>query len=122
MIVFNLYCLSLILIGWIFHCSDYPYYEDISDAPSVCLTQFVEDGLKVVENAAANFSNISGIHNYSEACERNCYQNYVRTGSRFINECYDEIENAPNRTKKLTQLYAFNAFYGLSCSKCAICR
>lgn len=104
-------------VGWIFHCSDYPYYETISDAPSVCLGQFATDALPVISNAAANFGNISSIHNYTAACERNCYQNFVRTGSKFINECYADLLAAPVPTYNLSALYVFNAFYGLNCGK-----
>jgi hypothetical protein len=105
------------VVGWVFHCTDYPYYETISDAPSVCLGQFAEDALPVVTNAAANFGNISGIHNYTQACEKNCYQNFVRTGSLFINECYADLLAAPAPSYNLSALYAFNAFYGLNCGR-----
>ena len=105
------------ILGWVFHCTDYPYYEDISSAPSVCLGQFAEKALPVVTNAASYFSNISAITNYKEACQTNCYQNFVRTGSKFINECYNEIIDSPEPSYNLSSLYTFNAFYGINCGE-----
>lgn len=102
-------------VGWAFKCSDYPPAEDISDAPSVCLGQFATAAVPLIQNPSAYFSNVVFDEPYKEVCTENCYQNYVRSATEFMNVCYSDLEAEES---PLLNLYALNSFLGQSCGKC----
>ena len=102
-------------VGWLFKCSDYPPAEDISDAPSVCLGQFATSAVPLIQNPTEYFSNVVFAEPYKEVCTQNCYQNYVRTATEFMNTCYTDLETD---SSPLLNLYVLNAFLGQSCGEC----
>ena len=95
-----------------FGCSDYPQPNDISTAPSICLGQFAEKGIPVLANAKQYFGNIQMAQPYSEVCTHNCYQNYARSATIFLNNCYYELVKTAN---PLAALISLDAFFGINC-------
>lgn len=103
-------------VGWLFSCDGYPGQTTIQNAPSVCLGQFAEKALPLLLDAANQFANVTGIASYEESCQHNCFQNYMRSATVFLNDCYYQFEDSPPPTNALQALYALSAYYGTSCA------
>lgn len=103
-------------VGWLFSCDGYPAQSTIQNAPSVCLGQFAQKALPVLIDAKNKFTNITAVTSYESACQHNCFQNYMKAASTFINECYYEMGESPAPTNALQALYSLNAYYSTSCA------
>lgn len=101
-------------VGWAFQGSDYPAKDSISDAPSICLTEYFGQALNVILDPAPYFKNVVFSEPYKQVCQYNCYQNYVRTATELLNTCYSDVAVS---YPTLTSLYIFNTLYGVDCAE-----
>ena len=100
------------LLGYLYSCPDFPDPEDIYEAPSVCLEQYLEVIMKLKMGQKPVNPEVIASGEYSEYCYTNCYQVYVDRAEEYIEECSQYI--ASNFTAISESL---NAFRGISCGE-----
>ena len=95
-----------------FSCPDYPDGDEIYEAPSVCLEQYLtivmmmKNGQKPVNPA------VIATGNYSEYCYEECYQNYVDQTEAYNQNCAEYISE---EFKPVSETLV--AFRGIACGE-----
>lgn len=98
------------LLGFIMDCPDFPSSDEIYDAPSVCLEEYIGVLMKLKKKMKPLDVTEVLAGNYSQYCYENCYQHYVDQTDDFNNNC----EVSKNLTGLVQSLASFR---GISCGE-----
>jgi hypothetical protein len=102
-------------MGFLFQCPGYPAKEDIYDAPSICLPEYLTVAAKL--NNGSKPIDVAGIMsgNYSEHCYEGCFQDYI--DATYAYNAY----GCPLGNFSLLSI-PLNAFRGIACGTLFRCR
>lgn len=107
-------------MGYLFQCPGYPAKENIYDAPSICLQEYVSVVAKMKNGQKPIDVQDILAGNYSEYCYEKCYQDFVDAAYAF--------RKYPCPLGNFSLLSVpLNAFRGIACGKlilhvCIVCR
>lgn len=86
------------LVGFLFGCSNFPPANDIYEAPSVCLNEYIGFAQDLalqqqvfIENIIGNLLNFTTYE--TNVCGRHCFQNYQYASNDFYQSCSNELAN-----------------------------
>jgi hypothetical protein len=102
------------LMGYIFECPGYPPKEDIDEAPSTCMPEYIAVAEKIKNGSIPIDVPLVLRGNYSDYCYQKCFQDY-------IDATYAYNANGCPVLPNLTILsYPLKAFRGIACGKTII--
>jgi hypothetical protein len=100
------------LLGYLYQCPDYPSADEIYEAPSVCLQQYLGIIMQLKMGQKPINPTMVAAGSYSEYCYENCYQNYIDQTEAYNENCAEYL--SANFTQVALSL---NAFRGVSCGE-----
>jgi hypothetical protein len=74
-------------VGFLFSCPGYPSKEDIYDAPSICLPEYISLIAALKQGQKPVDVQTIAAGNYSEYCYEACYQNFVTAAAEYNANC-----------------------------------
>lgn len=103
--------------GYAYECSVFPSPDDILDAPSVCIPQFL--GLLGQLTSGAIKQYLFGSFDET-ACDRTCYQHYQNTSIDFYGDCFLDIANNSTLQTIYPLAYALGFFQEFRNQNCGM--
>ncbi len=127
------------ILGYLYTCPGYPAPAEIFDAPYICLSQIkailppdLLAGLTGGSGAGISFASLAdsltNVHeymssNFSENCQRRCFQKYIDQANTFFGNCHDELMtwtvtafNNNTQYPEVWDLYGFQEFRNQVCA------
>lgn len=125
------------ILGYLYTCPGFPAPAEIFNAPYICLSQIkqiIPPSLITGLTSGGGVSlaslrdTLTNVHNYmnsnfSENCERRCFQNYIEQANTFFGNCHDELStwttqayNNNTRYPEVWILYGFQEFRNQVCA------
>lgn len=127
------------ILGYLYTCPGFPAPAEIFDAPYTCLSQIKAiippslisgltgggDGDTSLKSLADSLTNVHNYmnSNFSENCQRRCFQRYIEQANTFFGNCHDELStwtvqayNNNTRYPEVWILYGFQEFRNQVCA------